>query len=336
MEMQLDVFTPPIASYIHHANMLSIIDLECGNSSTFEPWFSHNFIQLQCPLDLSTNRESQLDFCHETFTSIYEDFLDIQRFHRTFIERYEGGLLTFLKDQLNEGYYVELVANEYEMEPSIYYQKTHMDTNMLIFGYNLEKAYFLARFYTTDTYNTCEVSFEQMLQAFYGVQHHYYWSKYARLLKYDVNYSIPEFNMERFTICLSNYLASTNPLHHDAAMVYGIRTYGKVMEYYSALSRNQTAIDYRPVSVLYEHKKCLVRKARFLHATMNVEIEPHILDSLQELEKAMVAIRNLTIKYSISKDTRLLQKIIDSLAECRDKEAATLEKLSNRLSLPLT
>src|SRR5690554_2180133 len=116
---------PPIITYLHHAYPLSIVMAD----DSYLPWFRSNFIQLYAHTDYPKKRNTAFNF----FTKYH--FMDSAKgiaplgtmaLESSLISRnYQGGVMQYVKDNLQLGHFVIAWIDEFYVSRSSFYQIQH-------------------------------------------------------------------------------------------------------------------------------------------------------------------------------------------------------------------
>ena len=314
-DIVLPVTEPFIKSYMHHSICFSIIDL---TNISEKNWFSSNFINLKCPKDLPLNRGAAIDFKHETFYSAYDPLLHIQNVHKNLIEKYKGGIVDFLIDRVDEQNYVELMVNEYYIPGTSSYLKYDFTHNIFIYGYNKREQYFYARHMKHDLFQDAKLEFEVVAKSFEHAIDTKGWNGYSKVY----TKSIPQykFNPTRFQRFVEDYLHSRDQ-YGEADVVYGLKVYDLVVDYFKKLDQGLTTSDIRVLHCLWEHKKSMSYKVNYLSSQKIMAIDKERLHQFEEIENDALKLRNLHLKKIIvNEKNACFEDIVKKILELKEKE----------------
>lgn len=323
--IQLPVYDPFIKGYVHHACCFSAVNIEDRYEDQL--WFANNFIQVFCNKDVVENRESGLDFCHESFFSAYEDIFTIQKLHKNIMKNYSGGVIRFLTDRIDEQTYIELMVNEYFLPKTSSYQKNHFSHNIFIYGYNEREELFYARYMINGHFSDSTIPYPILEQAFTNTNETENWATYSKLYRKET-YDL-KFDGRRLAGFLSDYLYSRNHYRDSNNMknAYGLETYEYIMEYIRHLESGLISNDIRLLHLLWEHKKSMAFKIHFFAKHKLLEVDNSLLEQVDLIEKQSLIIRNMQLKNQLKNDKSLFKRINEIIFEIKERELDIYSKL---------
>jgi hypothetical protein len=279
---QLPLAESPIRGYMMYSYHLAV---------TFShvdawPWFFSNFVQLQCNpahlklsdfLDYSTTTKGEVHFT--VGTSPFNPWLaDSPQLDFPTMESLGGSIADYVVDKLQRDFYVETFVDEYHIPALFNGGHVHFRHRLLVFGYDDQRRTFdIAGFDKKSQYRKLQCSYAELDAAFAGISPQI--PSRTRLHKPNAA-ARPEtsFDKKRFLGVLDEYLASTNTLlnpdlrgdlNPNSELWYGLRSYDFLREYVAAWIAHSTAgasteIDFRGFHTLWEHKKCMLQRLKWL------------------------------------------------------------------------
>lgn len=321
----LPVYDPVIKGYIHHAVCFSMINLDNNDDNL---WFSNNYIQLHCPKNLALNRNSQLDFCHETFYSVFDHFLTIQNLHKDIISKYYGGVLNFLIDRIDEQNYVELMVNDYYLPGTSSFMNKNLTHNIVVYGYDTKRMIFFVRYMKNQIFTDAQLDFKTLELSFNNTYETGDWSNYSKIYKKN-RYNLT-FDHTRFSGFLNDYFYSRNHFR-EADRVYGLSVYQYIIDYFNNLEDGLTSTDIRILHLLWEHKKSMTYKINYLMTNKIINFESDLVNQLRAIENEALLLRNFQLKCMIKPEREMFSKIKKKLSEMKEKEVSIYHNLINQI-----
>ena len=123
--------SPPIHGYPRHGYRLSIMSLH----DAYIPWFFCNYIQLFA-VDLLHESKHNIRFNFYFQGPYAPPWLSIYTIPRRLIAKVYNQIVPFIRDQIDEGFYVQLMADEYFLPHTPFYEKIHNPHAIMVFGYD--------------------------------------------------------------------------------------------------------------------------------------------------------------------------------------------------------
>lgn len=323
MEKILQIGESPIIGYQYHAFPLSIAVL----SKNFYPWFHNNYIQLFGYEENSTSRI--IDFYNYRFDFRLESVpvIDIEKISSDFIAVISEDMIGFLVDCISNDRYVYVHVDEFYIPNREAYQKRHNFHDILIYGYNLEaREFHVLGFNESISFTATTVSFDDFSKSIIRNADRSFFKRIYLFRLDDHEETTYEFSLRSFIRELSEYLLSrtssstANP--HD---IYGINTLDFITEHYESLyaTHQLDKLSVIPLHVLWEHKKSMLEKMQYIE--QRYELENLSVQYRQVVKNASV-IRNLLLKYNITRQDRNIVGIITKLKETKSQEDLLLNR----------
>lgn len=305
----LDIIISPIKCYLHHAHQLCIVLADDKNL----PWFYSNYAQLY-----SRDKDIDLKFDFLSYDGMYPRFPCINQnwFNRDFFLRSQDSLVQFIINCIDQGFYSEIVIDEYYIPNKMNYMKKSYPHQNLIYGYDKRSHNFkIVGFNERNQFTHMEINFEHLEEGFAK-------SPWAGVGFFDVTTSIEytnadlELNFPLLKTYLSDFVNSKNSFVHfrpqDA--VFGLETY----QLYKKEFLEKGDSDIRPLHTFWEHKRQMVSRIKFFTKTNVLSCPDDLFQRFISLEQAFLRLRSMIIKYEIVEDQVIIDKIsseLDILAE---------------------
>lgn len=331
MEKILPVVYPPITTYPGIAQPLSI--LFC-NKEHIMPWFIPRYIQLatftdKSQLDKGISMVNFLDGMCNKFGNNIKDY----KLPRDLIDIKWGDFTEFLRDCLNNNYYILLSLNMYFFPCSPKYHEKQFMHFPMIYGYSDElKMFYVADFYKNSVYSFEKVPYCEMNQAYVSASfgdlnkgQMFDYLYYVSLWKYNPDVKF-QFHLEEFNSIMEDYIQGkdstqylvNSPCFKEIYYYYGI-------DYYEAISYNfkNKYYDMRALHLLCDHKKAFLLKIEYLFLNeylTSIQYE-RLKKKCELIYHSSIINRNLFIKCKIAKsDESYIERVIKNLSEMKEND----------------
>ncbi|WP_168118774.1 hypothetical protein [Paenibacillus sp. HB172176] len=312
-------------TYPNVAHLFSII----GNREETLPWIYSHFIQLvyfesMRKIDYTNKKDSFFD------PLLFDcPWLHFQFTHRDTITKvWKGSIVQFAVDAIDMGNYVYFLADQFHIREADAYGKHSHNHDMFIYGYDAEAGTLnIADNLRGGKYTETVCSFEEMELAYAHADAERDWFdqrvmsvsfKPKTYFQYERNVV---FDSLAVVDALERYVSGWKPTSYLCAEnTYGIEIYDRMQEYLNALMQEQEIVDIRLLHILYEHKKIMRRRLRYMleHGFLtNAALEP----AYAEVERGHQIAVGMLLKYSVSGEKKLIDRMAATLLE-----GATLEK----------
>jgi hypothetical protein len=350
---------PIIKCYQYDAFPLSILAVD----DDYLPWFYSNYIQIFCnksyfQVDMPFFKrkpwyynlyipDNKTDFQKKdnilieffgSFQAFSSPWIDFEAISWDMIGKSGIDIINLIKMHIDNNYYFYGYVDEFYVKDRYIYNKFHGPHDILIYGYdNINEKFSILGYNDSGALLSSEMNFSDFSIAF---EHNnfdkdlYFWSDTLYFLKKNekTEYAL---NFRLIYQSLSDYLFSRNSSEHYLrycgsieTFVYGISTYDIVIEYFNLLLDDQARFfDIRITSFLWEHKKCMKSRFEYIIHNFNYECFNSPYLKYAELEKESKIIHNLMIKLRLTKDKKIITRIISVLNSMRQEELEVLNLL---------
>lgn len=323
---------PLVTSWQWQANAFAVLD----NYPETEPWIMSHFIQLQLTSNFGS---SYVDF-YRTPTFEFCPWLFHQHLKRETVSYFNADICSFFVDSINMNNYI------YGVFDQAYFLQGHdrLPHDLFIYGYDLERQLFhVADFTFTGKYSFAEVAFNQMEKAYHAIQGGDDWLYLGKgglsLISYNDSLGY-EFRLANVIEQLEGFLSGTNSFEKMREMTYrtrpcvfGLEVYDKLIEDLVKINRKEMEADYRPFHVICDHKALMLRRLLFLERNGYLESGTGLYERYRDVENDALLCRNLLIKYTLTNDSSIIDKMITNVRKIIKNETEIIEILLSKLVL---
>jgi hypothetical protein len=303
--------------YNNHSNMMSII---LNHPEPIE-WIYCNYIQLFIERKLVTEGSGWSDFWFDFKLFPSCPFIFQQKIKYDLVNTKWSKISDFIIDCINLNYYSIVVLNTFFISQYYNYQELHRKHEVFIYGYDKsEKVFYCADFFEGGLYSYKQVPFDEINNSYVPCEKDVSidYVKGICLLEYE---PANDFKYYKGFIVkgLREYLLLDKPYYMSPQdeMAFGIDFYTVLQDYIKVKSDgNIFSFDIRPFQVIYEHKRMMLKRLKFLMERN--EISSVAYDSIsadyKEIENKTVIIRNLMIKSTMSRNLEYRMRAINLVA----------------------
>lgn len=335
----LPLSKPLITSYPYHANMLSVL---CNYKDTI-PWIYNNYIQLETP---NNSKDSygkydgvRLDFysplAWKTCPWIY-----YQRISRDLIANISNSIVDFFIKCIDTGYYIYTILNNYYIHASDDYQINQQNHDCFIFGYDYDKKVFhICDFFKNGKYTKDTIDFAMMEKSYNTIDINRDLIAGVELISYRdrrLEYQSYSFDIEKVYELLNDYILSKmsykqyriSTEQHKKDWIWGIAIYKILLEYIDSLiEATPEYIDFRPFHILMEHKTLMSSRILFMGENGYLRNYKNFLQEYKKIENDVIFIRNIYLKFFLTKNIENLYKMKNVLVKIPQKEAQIIKDI---------
>ncbi len=336
----LPVKYPIITSYTADAHMLAILN----SYPSTEEWILNNYINLWGEEPSRYNNFAMLRF-HSWSIKKVCPYFKLNYFNESF---FTSNITEFIISKIDAGKYVTIFYDPYYIKCSMQYQKTHGGHEMLIYGYDRNlRVFFIADFFQNYKYAFETEPFDCVENAIINM----FESKLFLCTEIDFCKSDYKFSNYFLLNSLNNFLYSQNNVAENENVffgeyesepikrgeyVFGIKNYSLLKEKLSKVTCNDTYYDFRSLHVVFDRKVMMCELLKYLANTGVIHFNDSIIDDYSNIKNISRTNRNLFIKFTVTKDIKLIDKIIDNIniMEALEVEAITylIKKVSAKLN----
>ncbi|AIQ51297.1 hypothetical protein [Paenibacillus sp. FSL R7-0331] len=339
MHIKLPMKYPALTCYPNHANLLSVI----SQNDRYTEWFLNNYVQLFVDKNDYKKKLLRLDF-YTNNPFITCPFISHQHIHRNIIKRAYDDIVEFLIHSLEEGYYIYLIIDSYYISKYAKYQVNHQVHDLFIYGIDTERSIFYAADnFTNGKYSYEEIPLDQIRKAYDQVENLKLsdWLEGVKLIGYrEANefWALShtyKFDLQNLLIELEEYLnGSKTPVRYAnpydqwyiyaCEMAFGQDIFDVIIHF---ITYEEDLFDKRPLFVLWEHKKVMLMRLRYLEEKNY--LTANFSDAYAKIEHSAYLLNKMYLKHFVggSRDIEALKRIAQKLEEMKQLEAALLRSL---------
>lgn len=352
----LPINSPIVSTYPLDASYVAIA---MGHPESL-PWVYSNYIQLMCK-----QKEPKV-FFFEFFASTLNRDTSFIRFQRVGKELVNVGwkdVVEFIKDCINMNSYIYTTVNKMFLKVSDQYEKRDFVHDLLIYGYDdVKEELHIAGNFKSGKYSFERCSYSEFRSAYNNVNPEvfYDWIPGIVLYKFateELDSGIPTFEPTRVGKLLECYINSTNiyeydflvPEHTKQEFVFGLDVYRTVIKYIKqAIAENdenkqrtdirtfpnlyEYKVDIRTFHLFYDHKNVMRHRLAFMIENNYIKSNEIDTTKYDSIYQRTLAHRNMVIKYHLTKDTKILQRLVDDIEQLVEDERIFLLELISCLS----
>lgn len=336
----LQVKYPMITSFTTDAHMLAILN----NYPITEEWIFNNYINLWGEKLDDIDEQLYIRF-GSWFIRKSCPYFKINTYYKEFFESIKCNIIEFIISKIQLGRYLNISYDQFYIPNSPKYMKYHFQHQLLIYGYDKTlKTFYIADFYASSRYSFENASFDSVelaiinslnLDNFLCDEIEFYYTNY-------------KFNNDFLYNSLNNLLHSkNNVLQNENIFISDIEiqriqenkyTFG--MENYNLLKNtllgllngNNKFNDVKPLHIIFQHKVIMSERLKFLAKKKLINPNDDIINEYVNLQNISNLCRNLFMKYQVTHDNKLLNKIISNLDLLISSETDAITCLINKVS----
>lgn len=349
MKKEIELVNPPITSYSTIANLMSLL---WGHREKTMPWICDNFIQLySTPVNESLIIRKA--YFEQEWANFY-DFVGTDNYLLTeqcpFVNTCKMDrrslqidvFTDFLERQIDTGYYVEVLLDNYYISSSESFKSEHYTHQTLLYGYDNEaKTVFAADFYNHGKFVFTTISYNEVDEAYRACvfdKNTPMWKTHIFSNRYvDYDY-IPNLALMRTS--LQDYLEGKDSFnkyfrsfdHRNMEIFFGLEYYDRLLRH----CEEQKHLDRRAFHVLYDRKIIMKLRVEYLLLKNIIHSTNYdILEQADSLANISLVVRNLVIKSQLCPEkgkAKLLTEIKLKLELMKEKDRVFVERLVSLIS----
>ena len=285
----------------------------------FKNWFFSNYIQLHSSFDMSLMYDVKLDYYlgyqffgkHNSFSPwVREDMVDPLLLN---------GLDCFnvIKRMIDSGYYVSIQLNERYIKNRWSYQYQDFDHTNMVYGYDLvDNLVYICGYNELQQFSYETISIDEFKAAYLNTMETHDW----KAMRYDVQFYEYALKKDLIIKMLKEYRDGTDSSYREELKInQKIRAFG--MNIYQILKDNiENAKDKRVTYIIYEHKKIMSERIRYLHerGLLSDQDADILLSQSLALEALAHKLLLLGMKYLMDpkeKNAEKIRKLIDAIQQ---------------------
>jgi len=260
---QLPIADSPIESRLHITFPLAMI----LTSTQGLPWYHSTFIQLSSQLDFKTK---QLNLCFmDIGCTWYTNCHWLESLSINPTSKWYNSLSVeeIIKIGIDENRYSITHVDEFYIANKESYQRRHFRHVIFIYGYNdLDHSFETLGYNKNGIYGKSQISYKDFRRAYDANEK----IEHIASIKIKSNNHF-EIDFKLIKELCEDYLYSRNTSRRyriyekpTSDVTYGLNVYKDVENYLSALEKGDRGIDFRLLRVLWEHKRCMCQRLKYM------------------------------------------------------------------------
>lgn len=314
---------PVISTYTSYGTLTSVMHKDLW------PWIFNNFIQIRYAHGWGIFSFDSHQFLLSTCPGI--SFYNLPQ--EIVISKWGTSLKQVITEAIDMGYYLYIYADRYYLACTDYYQKEHLMHELLVYGYDLDQnLIYIADNLDDGKFIQTVCSLDELEKGYWTMSNEYsFWTE-VRFLKpiQNINYAI---HVEQIITAMENYLNSseTYDLVRDQKYDFGMQAIQRIFTDIEQAALVGEALDSRVFHLLYEHKLLMELRLSYLMEKSIIDRDETFMELSNILKQDYFKLRNIVLKYNITRDASTLNKISERLRENLMKEKAFISSFITRL-----
>jgi hypothetical protein len=329
---QLPLAEPPIRGFLRWTSTLSIV----GNNERTMPWFYCNFLQVWCTKHYLENKaEMFFDFfrgnkCEAYFNNPFLETTVCNFDMLSFLD--ERNVIDYFTAKIEEGYYPFVFIDESRIPHSPSFNVYSFPHHILLYGFDREERTFRIMMFDRNwIYGSHLINFDEFTDAFFAMKRNVkekgLYDQCTFFYKSDPNF---EYRFDKTALVneardFLNSETNQNRINlNPTTEVYGLETYDYISKFYESWGRNDPSLVrrgfFRHLHILWEHKKVMTERLRFLFAHQYLEKDDILIAGYQDLTNRAEKLRNMLLMHMRRPSEGTVERICYGLMECKDRE----------------
>jgi hypothetical protein len=337
----LPVVTPDILSYQHTSYFHSILYTD----KNMLGWVYSNYIQLSLS---EWDGGMMLDYITQTPVKQHiPGFEEPQRMTRQTLLRFAPNFSDFVRNSIDEGFYVWTHVDEFYIPGTVAYQNHSNPHGILIYGYEeQDRVFHITGYLANQRYGSAIVSYDQIENGFKEFEvGRVDYKNYTHLLKLDeASKHLYDFNVPWVMEQLSEYVYAT-PSHwrmqayeekSSNPIYWGMDVFDKLQSQIKRHIAKEFILDHRPFYILCEHKKMMNRRLDYMKEHGYFTFSANVMNGYRKVEQDAMRILNLELRYLLSLDNQFLEQVIERLGHLKAEETLVIEQMLDEYSAAIS
>ncbi|NQX44393.1 hypothetical protein HQN87_03525 [Paenibacillus tritici] len=306
------------------------ISLCSPENNAYLNWIATNFIQLYCFQDFNIhaipmNYNAGI-YLNDDFYS-FCPYLRVQNIKYSLLKKNNINITEFIINALDDDNYIDVYLNEYFVPQGKGFGKYEYHHGNMIYGYDLQSRTFnIVGYSEHSVIRHSLLSFQELEDAMIeDGREGWYGIGLLSIFKLHPYFTY-KFNLDLMLQQLEDYINAKNSLescslmeNYDSRIAHGISVYD-----YLILNISEFQRDIRPLHVIWEHKKIMLLRLKYLksHNYLNIKDFEFLYNEYSSIERLAMQTRNLQLKNNLRYDLDnidRIQKNIEML-KCREKD----------------
>jgi len=293
------------------------------------PWIFNNFIQIRYAHAWGIFTFDSHQFLLRTcpgviYHSLPQDIV---------INKWGKSLRDVITESIDMGYYLFIHADRYYMDSTDSYQRKHFKHELLVYGYDLKhNLIYIADNLEDGKFIQSSCSLDELEEGYWSMSSEDDFWKEIRFLKPSENLN-GVIHVEQIISGMENYLNSseTFDLVREQKYDFGMQAIERVSTDIENATHAGEKLDIRVFHLLYEHKIIMELRLIYLMENEFIDSDMSFMEFSTDLKQDYLILRNMVLKYNITRDVCALVKISERLQENLMKEKAFISSFITRL-----
>lgn len=335
MEQRLPVKYPIITSYAHHTAFLPII----SQNDKYLPWLFKNYLQIYYVL------EQYFDFYINIYGLTSCPFIKVSKNKNHVLDNHL--FIEYCLKKLANQEYMCVVIDGYYVSSYSSYKMYSFPHPIFIYGFDTSnELFYTADFFRNGKFSFSTVSFYELDQGFRMLEDNKFWWQGHYLLKY-IDQAEDSIDISTIKAILCSYLkgekykgieyfdvdGTAHELNYaiKSYVFYNLEVYDSVLFSLNLVKNNiDHIIDYKIFAILAEHKMLLMHLCNYLYQEKYLH-HSALKDKFSSLYNTALLLRNIILKFSMTKKASLIESAIETLKKVKNLEIECITKLVQEL-----
>ncbi len=317
-------------------------------------WVMNHFIQLRGARYVDYRWGAQdasvtfYPYCiHQLAPNMFDlcPFLEKYGVPKTFVRGLHGKFHEFVIEAIDGGYYLSTFIDQFFREDMA--GNPGFRHPAFIYGYDgVSRRVMIADNFEHGKYGRKEITFEQLNQGFDLVSEELWEVGVFLYRRRDFHYAfVPEYVREQLEdylhpgrgVCYFNRTVCPESFHRDEEYLnevfFGMECYDLLDRCFEGILEGDGAYssrDWRSLVQLCDHKHLMARRYEYMVEGGYAEGDAGLKDRLAELEKQCLIAQNMYIKFTISEDAKIIQRLRKRVRDIREMDGEAVERLLRR------
>ncbi len=350
-EKKLPLCNSPIRVYSNFAYVLSVL----LNNEEAKGWFYSNFIQVKYIKDTIETQDFVFNYSLGNLTKYFYNipYLEVRSLKRSFLLSVCSDIIDFLCSAIKAGYYIMTIVDNYYLPPKREYNKNHNKHLIMVNGFNIEEKVFYCMGYNDRLYEEAVLKFDDFYMAvsseegnkkrlrddlcmMYKLQD----KDEIKYIQEGFNYFTYKFNKKLVRQSLQEYLYSVCSDEHFAGFYevpakseYGIIYYEAMGQFLLKYVEGIYSGEMNVTSFhgMLEHKILMIQRLKYMQDNQYASGVDRVVETYIDLKYSAEIIRNMILKYNMTKNVELLKRAKRILDEMYVAEKEAVRSLVNLL-----
>lgn len=284
-----------------------------GNSSGAKEWIISNWLDL-------TFSDGSLGLCNRGVAFMDKGPLIYNNSHAIYhygIKENPRETISKLSAYISNGYYIDLVLNEYEIPDCKAYHKRQSPHTHLIYGFDdMEKQFYALGYTRRNKLESFKISYNDLINAILACDQNY---NEMNLIQFNESFDL-KLDWNITTRRMKNFLNSQcEKSLFNSNTIYGLMAQQEYLNHLLDISRGNSSLDIRHCRLLMEYKSAV-------HELIKLHSEHKKIKDLSFYE-CYNSQHYMGLMYQLTKDKKLIDRMIEMLKKAFDKEQKILQVL---------